>query len=257
MSWSEAANWLIAHRGYPHAYPENSLVGVEAALEAGARLVEFDIQVTRDGVPVVFHDDSLSRVGDSDETLATLDWDTLSQRSIGEARRFGAQFAQQRVARLADMLALVDQYPEVTAFVEIKRQSFEWFGRSGVVEAVCSELRKASSRCVPISFDAAALAKAREQGAEAIGLVIKPWNDASRREAEQLAADYLFIQANRIPKGDRPLWSGEWQWVVYVVDDPDSARALRRRGADLIETDRFPPMLEALSNSQPGSRSEP
>lgn len=253
MSRPEAANWLIAHRGYPHAYPENSLIGVEAVLKAGARLVEFDIQVTRDGVPVVFHDASLSRVGDSEEKIATLDWDTLSQRSIGEARRFGARFAQQRIARLADMLALVDQYPEVTAFVEIKRQSFEWFGRSGVVEAVCGVLRQASSRCVPISFDAAALAKSRELGAEAIGLVIKPWNDESRRAAEQLAPDYLFIQADRIPEGDRPLWPGEWQWVVYVVDDPDSAHALRRRGADMIETDRFPPMLEALSDSQFGN----
>lgn len=253
MSRPDAADWLIAHRGYPHAYPENSLVGIEAALEAGARWVEFDIQVTRDGVPVVFHDDSLSRVGDSDEQLATLDWDTLSQRSIGETGRFGTKFAQQRVPSLADMLALVDQYPEVTAFVEIKRESFEWLGRSGVVEAVCDVLQQASSRCVPISFDAAALAKARECGAEAIGLVIKPWNDASRREAEQLAPDYLFIQADRIPKGDRPLWPGQWHWAVYVVDDPDSAQALRRRGADLIETDRFPPMLEALSNLQPGS----
>lgn len=249
MSQPGAADWLIAHRGYPHAYPENSLAGVEAALEAGARFVEFDIQLTRDGVPVVVHDDSLSRVGDSDEEIAALDWEVLSQRSIGEAGRFGSEFAQQRVPCLADMLALVDRYPEVTAFVEIKRESLEHFGRSTVAEAVTGVLRHASSRCVTISFDAAALARAREHGAEAIGLVIKPWNDESRREAGQLSPDYLFIQSNRIPEGDRPLWPGEWQWVVYVVDDPDSARALRRRGADMIETDRFAPMLEALRDS--------
>ncbi|RFF26965.1 MULTISPECIES: glycerophosphodiester phosphodiesterase family protein [unclassified Wenzhouxiangella] len=249
MNRPGAAGWLIAHRGYPHAYPENSLAGVEAALAAGARLVEFDIQLTRDGVPVVIHDESLSRVGDSDEEIATLDWETASQRSIGEAGRFDSEFAQQHVPRLADMLALVDRYPAVTAFVEIKRQSLKRFGRAPVVEAVCRVLRQASSRCVPISFDAAALARAREYGAEAIGLVIKPWNDESRRAAERLAPDYLFIQAGRVPKGSRSLWPGEWQWAVYVVDDPDSARMLRRRGADLIETDRFPPMLEALSAS--------
>lgn len=257
MILPDAADWLIAHRGYPHAYPENSIAGVEAALEAGARFVEFDVQLTRDGVPVVVHDDSLSRVGDSDEEIATLDWETLSQRSIGEAGRFEAKFAQHRVPSLADMLVLVDRYPEVTAFVEIKRQSIEWFGRDTMVEAVCDVLRQASSRCVPISFDAAALARAREYGAEAIGLVIKPWNDQSRREAEQLAPDYLFIRADRIPEGNRPLWPGKWQWVIYVVDDPDSARALRRRGADMIETDRFPPMLEALRDSQPGNRAGP
>lgn len=252
MSRREAAGWLIAHRGYPDAYPENSLAGVEAALEAGARLVEFDVQLTRDGIPVVVHDDSLSRVGDSDEEIATLDWDTLSQCSIAEPRRFGSRFAQQRVPRLVDMLALVDRYPDVTAFVEIKRQSLEWFGQRTVVEAVCSVLQHASSRCVTISFDAAVLTGAREHGAEAVGLVIKPWSDEARRKAEHLAPDYLFIRADRIPKGDRPLWHGKWQWVVYVVDDPESARALRRRGADMIETDRFPSMLEALGDSRAG-----
>lgn len=246
MTRAEAADWLIAHRGYPHAYPENSVAGVEAALAAGARFVEFDIQLTRDGVPVVVHDDTLSRVGDSDEEIAALDWNTLSQRSIGEAGRFGSRFAQHRVPSLADMLELLDRYPKVTAFVEIKRQSLERFGRPKVVAAVCSVLRQAASRCVTISFDLPALAIARELGAEAIGLVIEPWSEESRRQAEQLAPDYLFIQADRIPAGDRPLWPGAWQWAVYVVDDPDAARALRRRGADMIETDRFPPMLEAL-----------
>lgn len=250
MSRPEAADWLIAHRGYPHAYPENSLVGVEAALKAGARWVEFDIQLTRDGVPVVVHDASLGRVGDSHEAIAALDWDTLSRHSIGEPARFGAEFARQRVPRLADMLALLDRYPGVTAFVEIKRESLQEFGRAAVVGAVCSALQQATTRCVTISFDAAALAIARKQGAEAIGLVIKTWNAASRREAERLAPDYLFVEARRVPGGDRPFWPGEWQWVVYVVDDPDSAVALRCRGADMIETDRFEPMLAALGDLQ-------
>lgn len=253
MSEPDAADWLIAHRGYPDAYPENSVAGVEAALEAGARFVEFDIQLTRDGVPVVVHDDSLSRVGDSEEEIATLDWQTLSQRSIGESGRFGSRFAQNRIPRLSDMLALVDRYSGVTAFVEIKRESLERFGRSSVVEAVCGVLRQASSRCVTISFDAPALRSAREHGAQALGLVIEPWSEESRREAEDLSPDYLFIRSDRIPEGDRPLWPGRWRWAVYVVDDPDSARALRRRGADMIETDRFPTMLEALRGGGSGN----
>jgi glycerophosphoryl diester phosphodiesterase len=250
MSQFRGADWLIAHRGYPQAYPENSLAGVEAALLAGARYVEFDIQMSRDGVPVVVHDDSLGRVGDSDEQIADLDWEALSTRSIGEPNRFGPRFAQQRVPGLADMLSLVDRYPDVTAFVEIKRESIERFGRSMVATAVHDCLGRASSFCVPISFDAAVLGQARERGAEVIGLVLASWSEAARREAEQLGPDYLFIQADRIPEGGRPLWPGEWQWVVYVVDDPDSARAFRDRGADMIETDRFPPMLKALSDSQ-------
>lgn len=246
MSESGGADWLIAHRGYPQAFPENSLVGVEAALNAGARFVEFDIQLTRDGVPVVIHDASLGRVGDSDEKIAALDRAALSTRSIGEPDRFGARFAQQRVPSLSDMLALVDGYPGVTAFVEIKRDSLERFGRSTVARAVCDCLRRAASYCVPISFDVAVLKKALEYESEAIGLVLDAWNEAARHEAERLAPDYLFVQVARIPRGDRPFWPGAWQWAVYVVDHPDEARALRRRGTDLIETDGFVPMIEVL-----------
>lgn len=62
------------------------------------------------------------------------------------------------------------------------------------------------------------------------------------------------IQSDRIPEGDRALWPGEWRWVAYVVNDPDSARSLRRRGIDMIETDRFLPMAEALRDSQRSNR---
>ncbi|MDT8409002.1 MAG: glycerophosphodiester phosphodiesterase family protein [Wenzhouxiangellaceae bacterium] len=119
---SGAADRLVAHRGFPEAYPENSLAGVQAALEAGARFVEFDVQLSRDRVPVVVHDATLRRVGaglDNDEEIGTLDLETLSTRRIGEPERFGEAFRDERVASLAQMLALVDRYPGTTAFVEI------------------------------------------------------------------------------------------------------------------------------------------
>ena len=39
---------LIAHRGYPAHYPENTLIGLEAAIKAGAERIEFDIQLSAD-----------------------------------------------------------------------------------------------------------------------------------------------------------------------------------------------------------------
>ncbi|MDT8449440.1 MAG: glycerophosphodiester phosphodiesterase family protein [Wenzhouxiangellaceae bacterium] len=253
----DSADWLVAHRGIPHSFPENSVTGVRAALEAGARFVEFDVQMTRDEVPVVLHDDNLARVSGStdegDDEVGALDWSALADRSIGEPGRFGPKFAHERIPSLADMLALIDRYRGVTAFVEIKRQSLERFGTAPVVESVHAELRRAATRCVPISFDAAALEAIRARGAGTIGLGIKPWNVETRSAAERLAPDYLFIRHDRIPDGDDPFWPGDWQWVVYTVDDPGLADTLIARGADLIETNRFPGMLEDLRGaSGPG-----
>jgi glycerophosphoryl diester phosphodiesterase len=50
----------IAHRGFRAAYPENTFAAFDAAFEAGADGVETDLQLTRDGRVVLFHDNHLS-----------------------------------------------------------------------------------------------------------------------------------------------------------------------------------------------------
>lgn len=52
---------LIAHRTCPLHAAENSLAGVQAAVDFGADLVEVDVRRTRDGVPVLMHDHSPGR----------------------------------------------------------------------------------------------------------------------------------------------------------------------------------------------------
>jgi myo-inositol-1(or 4)-monophosphatase/deoxyribonuclease-2 len=51
-----------AHRGDSSAYRENTLPAVRSAIERGADLVEFDLQVTRDGEVIVLHDPTLTRL---------------------------------------------------------------------------------------------------------------------------------------------------------------------------------------------------
>ncbi|MFD7641482.1 glycerophosphodiester phosphodiesterase [Kitasatospora sp. NPDC059795] len=52
----------VAHRGEPYQHRENTLPAVSAALAAGADAVEVDVQLTRDGVPVLLHDRTLERL---------------------------------------------------------------------------------------------------------------------------------------------------------------------------------------------------
>lgn len=52
---------IIAHRGGGQNWPENTLYAFEQALEAGADIIELDVQLTRDGIPVVYHPRDLSQ----------------------------------------------------------------------------------------------------------------------------------------------------------------------------------------------------
>ncbi|MCZ0900624.1 glycerophosphodiester phosphodiesterase, partial [Microcoleus sp. HI-ES] len=47
---------IIAHRGFSAIAPENTLAAFELAIARGAHSIEFDIQLSADNVPVIFHD---------------------------------------------------------------------------------------------------------------------------------------------------------------------------------------------------------
>lgn len=53
---------VLGHRGARHAHPENTLRAFQAALDEGAVGTEFDVLLSADGVPMVFHDFSLARM---------------------------------------------------------------------------------------------------------------------------------------------------------------------------------------------------
>jgi glycerophosphoryl diester phosphodiesterase len=55
---------VVAHRGASSTRPENTLASFEEAIRLGARIVEFDVRLSRDGVPVVMHDSAVDRTTD-------------------------------------------------------------------------------------------------------------------------------------------------------------------------------------------------
>ncbi|ATW50867.1 glycerophosphodiester phosphodiesterase [Streptomyces xantholiticus] len=63
---------VVAHRGDPYRFRENTLPSLRSALERGADAVEIDVRVTRDGVPVLLHDATLKRLWGHDRPLARL-----------------------------------------------------------------------------------------------------------------------------------------------------------------------------------------
>ncbi len=74
---------VIAHRGDSHNAPENTLAAFKMALDKGADGVEFDVQLSRDGVPMVIHDHDLSRTAGTSARVAELTADELSKVDVG------------------------------------------------------------------------------------------------------------------------------------------------------------------------------
>src|SRR5262249_44727233 len=153
---------------------------------------ELDVHLSSDGVPVVIHDHALRRTTGVPGTVFDLTAKQLAQIDAHEPERFGERFRGTRIPLLADVLALLDGRPDVLLFVEIKRASLARFGHEQVVSRLLPLLKEAQARCVVISFDLAAVLRARQAGGVAIGWVLDRYDVDSRLKYEALQPQFLF-----------------------------------------------------------------
>ncbi|OOF09431.1 hypothetical protein BZG82_11075 [Salinivibrio sp. PR5] len=96
---------LCGHRGVAADAPENTLASIRQVRLWGMEWVEIDVQLTQDGVPVVFHDDTLSRCTNGVGRLGETPYAQLAQLDAGGY--FDTQYQGERVPTLAAVLAQV------------------------------------------------------------------------------------------------------------------------------------------------------
>ncbi len=70
---------VTAHRGAHGEAPENSISAIESAIEIGADIIEIDIRFTKDGVPVLLHDETLDRTTTGQGKLAGMAFDEVQK----------------------------------------------------------------------------------------------------------------------------------------------------------------------------------
>ena len=71
-----------AHRGASEYAPENTLSAFYLGLQQGANGIETDVRKTKDGVLILFHDDTLDRVTDASGNVGDYTWDELKQVKV-------------------------------------------------------------------------------------------------------------------------------------------------------------------------------
>ncbi len=113
--------WIVAHRGYRKNYPENTPAAFQAAMDAGALMMELDVTLSRDRKPVIIHDDTLDRTTNgrgkvSDFTMAEL-------RRLDAGSWFHPDFADQTLPGLSELFDLVRGRAVIN--VEIKSNAYE------------------------------------------------------------------------------------------------------------------------------------
>lgn len=233
---------LVAHRGYMQRFPENTWLGLSAALKAGACWLEFDVQLCRDGQFVLLHDDSFIRTAGITQSVFDVDSGNISV-SVHEPQRFDARFAPTPVATLAEVLQQLAAWPDARAMVEIKQESIDHWGLDTVMAKLVPLLAAHHPQCTLIAYNQTALQWSRSRADVAVGWVLKEYDAQHHAKAAAFNPEYLICNYRKLPENETP-WPGPWKWMLYDMTDPDQAIAWAARGVSLIETADIGAMLQ-------------
>jgi glycerophosphoryl diester phosphodiesterase len=236
---------FVGHRGFPQRYPENSAVGIKAALELGALAIEIDVQASADGEPMVCHDPDLERVAGLSGRVDALTAKQLQKISVHEPRRFNQQFNPCPMSHLTDIIELVASYEGAVLFVELKEEVFTRISRAVFIEKIRPLLAPLHGRVFVISFDLECLRLVQAEHIAPVGWVISHYDAATLGKIEREPVDVVISDVRKLPPATEVLWQGPWQWFIYDVVDPESLAAWQQRGIRYIETWDIQTLLDA------------
>lgn len=237
------AEQFVAHRGYARHYPENTLTAFTAAVRAGARCIELDIQFSKDGIPFLYHDDNLLRVSGIDASIFDYSAEQLIQIPAYEPERFGERFMQVPITLADEFAQMVEVRPFIHFYIELKEESIERFGRGYCLQAL-AQLFNRFANVTLISFDLEAMRLAKTLfDFKQTGIVFRDWANRNALIDANLA-DIAYINIKRIPAAERI--EANCPIAIYEVDDPVIAQDALQRGISKIETYAIGEMIEAL-----------
>ena len=233
---------IFAHRGFTfegntQVVDENTLASFDRALTAGADYLETDIQVTKDLIPVLFHDSNLKRLLGKKTMIADL--------ALAELKQIRLPFSGQ-IPTLAEAL---EEFPEAKFNLDLKTPMAETIG----IETIQS--LQAQNRVLVSSFSEAsrkrALAKATAPLASSAGSakVLKSYLLARSGQSQALARELLGIDALQIPTKRYGIDFTHPRFLEHVlptgvevhywtINDPATMRELFALGAHGVVTDR-------------------
>lgn len=241
---------VIGHRGAAASAPENTLASFRRAAAEGARWVEFDVQLTSDGVPVVFHDASLERTTDGGGRLDRTPLPALKRMDAGSW--FDPAFAGERVPTLEETLILLVRMG-LGANIEVKARGARAAETARRAVATAREVWPAAAPA-PLfsSFAPTALAAVREAAPDwPRGLLRSRLTPAALSAARWLGCaslhlDHRYLEAHQVRKtreaGLVP--------VAWTVNDTARARRLWDWGVAAVITDT-PGRLAEVSPAAP------
>jgi glycerophosphoryl diester phosphodiesterase len=248
---------IIGHRGASAVAPENTMAAFRAAITAGADGIEFDVRLTRDGIPVVIHDRTLRRTGGRSERVADLTWPEVEHVNVAswfasKKKLPPASFTNETVPSLQELFELYKSN-HLLLYLEMKCDSPSEY--EPLAKACCKLIEEhlMKERVIVECFQLAALNVIRnidphiKTAALFEPALTKPsvlsdqriLDQAAAVGASELALHHRLARRRLVQKAK----VAGLRVVVWTVDDPAWIERARAIGVDALITNDPAAML--------------
>jgi glycerophosphoryl diester phosphodiesterase len=221
---------LIAHRGASAIAPENTLAAFQLAVREGAAGIEFDLQLTRDQVPVVIHDLSLNRTTNGQGKVG--DYTLAELKQLDAGKWFDVEFTDEKIPTFQEVLDLLQAtnlviYPELKGTLSWSIADLQSFVQKIVDQGW-------QNRCTILSFEEEMLAEIRKINPDLrLGLNCLEFKQNlplnQNLEANYLISSHYNFLLNH-PELIREFHAHHQEIIAWTVDELETIQQLSELG---------------------------
>ena len=230
---------VAGHRGYSGRFPENSLLAFREAAEVGCDVIEVDVTLSKDEIPVISHDDHLERISNGEGMIADYTCKELKEFDFGI--RYGELFHVTRIPTFCETLEILKEYPGVLIDVDLKIGP--QIGRT--LEKVQELIRRFNmqDRCIYNSCDGEVVSFLARQGNIVVGAprffedkvnyteetyqslwsVCIPMEDLNPASAQRYLDEGIVVAATSPDTPEQIRYALQCGATFLIVDDPGCA----------------------------------
>lgn len=230
-SYAVGSSMLItAHRGSSLHYPENTLISIEKAIEEGADYIEIDVRLSKDKEVVLFHDNKLTRINGSNESIENMNLEDIKRIDNGSYK--SEKYANVQIVTLEEVFRNFRGRAKFNIELKVKNTN-----DYTLLSKVSELIRKYSmdSDVVVSSFNKVLIEKFKEDNAHIkIGYITsKPIDDVNELQCDFISVNYDMLSRELVEK----IHNSQKEIYVWTINDDKQIKRAINLDVENIITD--------------------